>query len=156
VTAPALEIATRRLPDGTLHVALRGRVAERFEAARVVAEAGGGRVVVDLSGVRHVSSVGVRELEHFLGDLVASGPGARVVLVEVSAAIANQLVLLPTLSAGAAVESAQLPFVCARCGSEATATVPFVKGAATSHAPACRCGARMALDGIAEQYLPSE
>jgi anti-anti-sigma regulatory factor len=149
-------IETRRAADGSLHVTLRGRIDEHFDGSRAVAEAAGGRVVIDASAVRHVTSLGVRELERFLGDLAAGGAGGRVTLVEVSAAIANQLVLLPTLSSGTAVESAQLPFSCARCGAEKIATVPFKKGAAQSHAPPCSCGARMALDGLAEQYLPSE
>lgn len=147
---------TRREADGSLRVTLRGRIDEHFAGARAVAEAAGGRVSIDASAVRHVSSLGVRELERFLGDLAAGGPPGRVALVEVSAAIANQLVLLPTLSSGATVESAQLPFSCPRCGAERTATVPFRKGAAQTHAPACTCGARMALDGLAEQYLPSD
>jgi hypothetical protein len=146
----ALQIETRREADGALRVELRGKVNEHFDPGPILDEARAApRVVLDLSGVRHISSVGVRELERLLEQL------AQPTLVEVSAAIAVQLVLLPTLAAKARVESAQLPFACDHCGAERLQTVPFETGAATAHAPTCQCGRKMALDGIAEQYLPS-
>jgi anti-anti-sigma regulatory factor len=145
----ALTISTKTLSGGVLHVEMRGKINEHFDPSRVVAEAAGARVVIDLSGVRHVSSIGIREFERFLEKL------QDVTLAEVSPAIATQLVLLPTLAARVKVESAQLPFACEHCGAERSATVPFAVGAAVSHAPTCACGQKMSLDGIAEQYLPS-
>jgi anti-anti-sigma regulatory factor len=144
-----LAIETTRLTDGTLRIEMRGKINEQFDPGKLVDQARGARVVIDVSGVRHVSSIGIREFERFLEKL------PDVTLVEVAPAIATQLVLLPTLAARARVESAQLPFACDHCGAERTHTVPFAKGAATANAPTCNCGHKMALDGIAEQYLPA-
>jgi hypothetical protein len=143
-----LNIETARQPDGSLHVVLRGKINEHFDGSAIVDAAAGAPVRIDASGVRHITSIGVRELERFFERV------GRVTLVEVSPAVAVQLVLLPTLAARAEVLSAQLPFTCDACGAEKSATVPFAKGAATESAPICPCGTRMALDGIAEQYLP--
>ncbi len=143
-----LQIETTRLADGTLKVEMRGKINEQFDPSKLVDQARGAKVVIDVSGVRHVSSIGIREFERFLEKL------ADVTLIEVAPAIATQIVLLPTLAARARIESAQLPFSCDHCGAERTHTVPFVKGAAVAHAPQCACGQRMALDGIPEQYLP--
>jgi len=144
-----LTIETTKLSDGTLRVEMRGKINEQFEPGKLLDQLRGNKVVIDVSGVRHVSSIGIREFERFLEKL------SDVTLVEVAPAIATQIVLLPTLAARARIESAQLPFTCDHCGAERSHTVPFQKGAASTHAPTCTCGNKMALDGIAEQYLPA-
>lgn len=145
----ALNIETKQTEDGRFHIEMRGKINERFDGNDVVHAAQGRRVVIHLGGVRQVSSVGIREFERFVEQL------ASVTLVDVSPAIASQLVLLPTLASRVTVETVQLPFACRACGSEKNAPVPFAMGAATSSAPTCTCGHRMELDGMAEQYLPS-
>lgn len=145
----ALTFEMRRAADGRLQVVLNGRITERFDPAPILEIAGGEVPVLNLGGVRHVSSTGLRELERFVA---AHAP---VTFVEISAAVASHLVLLPTFALHVRVESASLPFCCPRCGSEGTAVIPYAVGAARTHAPTCACGRRMELDGLPEQYLPS-
>jgi hypothetical protein len=144
------DMETKQLPDGRLLLEMRGKIDEGFDGRKVATATRGKPVVLHLGGVRHVSSIGIREFESFI-ELVT-----QATLIEVSPAIASHLVLLPTLAARVKVESAQLPFSCRSCGAEQTAVVPFVAGAHETHAPTCAsCGQRMQLDGLAEQYLPS-
>ena len=109
------------------------------------------RTKVAKNSVRSISSLGVRAFEHFVHSLPAD-----VVLVHVSPAIAQQIVMIPNLVGNHThVESAKLPFVCPACGSEKAHSVPFRVGSAAENAPACAsCGATMELDGLPEQYLP--
>ena len=145
----SLTYETRRLDDGRVLVEMKGKINERFDSQSLLTELRGKRPVLELSSVRHISSVGIREFESFLAQL------GDVTMIDVSPAVASHLVLMPTLSARVKVESARLPFTCEACGAEATATIPFRFGAATANAPACACGKRMFLDGMAEQLLPS-
>lgn len=144
----------RNQPDGSLHATLIGKVDEHFDGAEVLRAATASaatRVVLKLDGLRSISSLGVRALEGFLRDL-----GAREVLLDdISAALANQLSMIPNLLGSAKVVSARLPFVCPSCGAEALHTIPYQGGAAVTHAPPCAaCGHKMDFDGFAEEYLP--
>ena len=85
-----------------------------------------------LDGVRGISSLGVRALESFMVQL-----GEReVVLEDISAAVANQVTMIPNLLGRATVKSAKLPFVCPSCGTEEARSIPYQPSAATTHAPA--------------------
>ena len=143
-------IDKRQTADGTLHVTIAGKIDERFDGATVTGSARG-KVIIHLGAVRSISSLGVRAFEHFVHSLPAD-----VVLVHVSPAIAQQIVMIPNLVGNHThVESAKLPFVCPACGSEKAHSVPFRVGSAAENAPACAsCGATMELDGLPEQYLP--
>lgn len=143
-------VEKRVLSDGSLHVAVRGEIGDRFDAA-VQASAECKKVVVHLGDVKGLTSVGVRNFEEFI-----AGFGKReVVLIHISPAIAAQLIMIPDLVRGARVESAKLPFICPLCDRQLLHSVPWVARAHTQHAPKCACGAVMELDGMAEQYLPS-
>jgi hypothetical protein len=144
-------VTIQKSRDGdALRAAVAGKIDEGFDGAAIATDAAA-RLVIDLSGVRSISSLGVRALESFLASLA----GRNVTLVEVSPAIASQLAMIPNLAGAAKVESARLPFVCPACGAERDHSVPYRAGASTANAPRCDCGARMDLDGVAEQYLPS-
>src|SRR6476619_3562727 len=137
--------------DGGIRATLAGKIDEKFDGHQILEAARPGqRVTLRLDGVRSISSLGVRALETFmlkLGD-------RQVVLEEISAAVANQVTMIPNLLGRATVKSAKLPFVCPSCGVEEPRSVPYQAGAATSHAPKCACGAKMDFDGFSEEYLP--
>jgi anti-anti-sigma regulatory factor len=138
--------------DGGIRAILVGKIDEKFDGKEVLAAAEPGqRVTLRLDGVRGISSLGVRALEQFmlkLGD-------REVVLEEISAAVANQVTMIPNLLGRATVKSARLPFVCPSCGTEEPRSIPYQAGAAVSHAPACSaCGKKMEFDGFSEEYLP--
>src|SRR5579883_1166137 len=140
----------RKLGDGSLHVAIIGKIDEQFNGATVVDEPAGVPLVMDLGGVRSISSLGVRAFETF----VAALSGRDLVLTDISPAIAAQIAMIPNLVGNARIESARLPFACPVSGAETTHSVPYNRAAPVEHAPRCSCGARMVLDGIAEQFLP--
>ena len=74
---------------------------------------------------------------------------------DISAAVANQVTMIPNLLGRATVKSAKLPFVCPSCGGEEARSIPYQPDAATTHAPKCSaCGAKMDFDGFSEEYLP--
>ncbi len=138
--------------DGGLRATIIGKIDEKFDGKEVLARLQPGqRVRLQLDGVRGISSLGVRALEYFMAAL-----GDReVVLEDISAAVANQVTMIPNLLGRATVKSAKLPFVCPSCGTEEPRSVPYVKDAASTHAPKCsQCGHRMDFDGFSEEYLP--
>lgn len=138
--------------DGGIRATVAGKIDEKFDGQEILAKAEPGqRVTLRLDGVRSISSLGVRALEHFMQRL-----GDRdVVLEDISAAVANQVTMIPNLLGRATVTSAKLPFVCPSCGTEEARSIPYRRDAATAHAPKCNaCGAKMEFDGFSEEYLP--
>jgi hypothetical protein len=140
-----------RREGDSVTAALVGKIDEHFDGKDILATLDGvRRVSLRLEGVRSISSLGVRALEAFMASL-----GAReVILEEISAAVANQVTMIPNLLGSARVESARLPFVCPSCGTERLHSIPYESGAALRHAPACSCGGKMEFDGFSEEYLP--
>lgn len=146
-----VNLVHRHLEDGTLHVVVEGRIDSSFDGVGILKNLKGSRVVMDLSRVQSVSSLGVFAFTR----LIDSIKHCEIHFVDVSPVVARQLAILPSLFAAVRVDSARLPFSCPRCGAELEHSVPFEKGAEVAHAPACPCGTPMELDGIPEQYLPS-
>ena len=145
-----IEVRTER--DGTVFATIVGKIDEHFDGKDIVKAAQTAqRVKLKMDGVRSISSLGVRALEafmHSLGDM-------NVELEEISAAMANQVTMIPNLLGNARVTSAKLPFVCPSCGNEGTYAVPYEVGASQSHAPSCAaCQRKMEFDGFSEEYLP--
>jgi anti-anti-sigma regulatory factor len=138
--------------DGSFRAVLVGKIDEKFDGQAILdAVQPHQRVILRLDGVRGISSLGVRALESFMAKL-----GERdVVLEDISAAIANQVTMIPNLLGTARVTSAKLPFICPSCGTEEARSIPYEPNAATTHAPKCSaCGTRMDFDGFSEEYLP--
>ena len=137
--------------DGGIRATLAGKIDEKFDGNEILAQAKPGqRVTLRLDGVRSISSLGVRALEHFMQRL-----GDRdVVLEDISAAVANQVTMIPNLLGRATVTSAKLPFVCPSCGTAKDHSIPWRANAHLEHAPSCTCGGRWELDGMPESYLP--
>jgi hypothetical protein len=138
--------------SGGLRATIAGKIDEKFDGQEILAAARPGqRVTLRLDGVRGISSLGVRALEFFMQRL-----GDReVVLEDISAAVANQVTMIPNLLGTATVKSAKLPFVCPSCGGEEARSIPYLRDATTTHAPKCNaCGAKMDFDGFSEEYLP--
>jgi hypothetical protein len=145
------QIEQKILADGTLSVKIKGAIGEDFDGAPIRREATGARILMHLGEVHSLSSLGVFALTRLIDSLKPR----EIVFLHVSSAIARQLTILPGLFDAVRVESARLPFICPACGEETVTSIPFSPGADLAHAPTCACGARMELDGLAEQYLPS-
>src|SRR5207249_2169686 len=84
----------RKEPDGSVHVTVVGKIDEHFDGDDILAAMTDRRkLVMKMDGVRSISSLGVRALEGFMSAL-----GDReVVLEEISAAMANQVTMIPNL-----------------------------------------------------------
>jgi hypothetical protein len=141
-------ILTQHIVNREAHWTVRGRIDERFTAPKLPDE--GQRVVINLSEVTGISSLGVRALEETLRALMPRP----VVLIHVAPSVAIQLNLVPALGALVKVESARLPFVCAICGAEKSQSVPWRHDAHRRFAPICH-GEPMQLDGLPDHYLPT-
>jgi hypothetical protein len=139
--------------DGSLHVLMKGDINDDFDGDYILNSAPAGKpVVLHLGGIRLISSLGVRNLDNF----VRAFAPRDVLLIHISAAVASQLVMIPGLCGSARVDSAKLPFVCAKCGNEMLHSVPWKPRAHLDNAPKCSgCGALMELDGLPDQYLPA-
>jgi anti-anti-sigma regulatory factor len=148
---------------GRLTVALVGILDENADL-RPLAELRG-EVAIDLSGVRRISSTGVREWI----DLMRALDGqCSVALVACSPASVTQLNLIANFRGQAQVESFIAPYECGVCGSErevlldANATARTMRPLRTGvlqalpslpALPCAQCGAQMELAEIPERYL---
>lgn len=153
-----VKIERKQLADGTLSVTLSGKVDERFDGTPIVAAMSLSarkpeKIVLHLSGIRSLSSVGLRQFEGFIHDLVKLG--RPIAMVHISAAIATQAAMIPDLFTGVTIVSAKLPFICPQCGIEKDHSIPWHAGAHLDAAPDCTCGGRWELDGLPEHYLPT-
>lgn len=111
-------------------------------------------VAIDLSGVRRISSTGVREWI----DLMRALDGqCRVALVKCSPASVTQLNLIANFRGTAQVESFIAPYECTGCGAEREVLLESKlarAGVATLPAAECsKCGETMELAELPERYL---
>jgi hypothetical protein len=112
-----------------------------------------GMVAIDLSGVRRISSTGVREWIELMRVLDGK---AHVTLVACSPPTVTQLNLISNFRGTAEVESFIAPYECARCGSEREV---LLDASAASHGGphvpslSCACGEPMELSELPERYL---
>jgi anti-anti-sigma regulatory factor len=148
-----VKLEIQKLANGTIQASMSGKIDEHFDARPLLEAARGApQVVLQLSGVRSISSLGVRSLEAFLRAL----EGRELLLDDISAALANQFTMIPNLLGSAKVRSAKLPFVCGGCGVELNHSVPYLSTAGQTHAPTCpTCQRKMEFDGFSEEYLPA-
>ena len=137
--------------DGSLHVLMSGVIDDQFDGAQLFDAKDAKRIVLHLGGIRSISSVGVRNLDNFVGSFAPRD----VSLIHISAAVAAQVVMIPGLCGAAKIESVKLPFNCRGCGSELVHSVPWRPEAHRENPPKCKCGMLMDLDVVPEQYLPS-
>jgi len=148
-----IHVEKHTMRDGSLHVLMSGDIDDDFDGSHVLMSANEGkRVVLHLGGIRTITSVGVRNLDNF----VAAFAPREVSLIHISPAVATQLIMIPNLCSNARIESAKLPFHCPSCNAEAQHSVPWRHGANVDNAPKCSCGMLMQLDGVPDQYLPSQ
>jgi anti-anti-sigma regulatory factor len=136
---------TWRIARGTdeTQVALIGELTEGTKLDDLVA-AVRGVITLDLSGVRRMNSLGVRELVDAVSAMRARG---RLAFERCSPAIVNQLNMLPELCDKVAIRSVFAPMECPKCLSERELLVDVTRGERfLSLVCACEeCGAEMDL-----------
>ena len=130
-------------------VALQGVLDENADLSPLAAL--DGEVAIDLSGVRRISSTGVREWI----DLMRALDGrARVALIRCSPASVTQLNLIANFRGAAQVESFIAPYDCAACGCECEVLLDAVRASRGVPSVACPdCDTPMDFAELPERYL---
>jgi hypothetical protein len=136
--------------DGdTSEIVFDGDVSEEAELASL--RPAGARVVLDVGKVRRVNSEGLRRLVQWLRGLKP----AQVEVKRCSAAVVDQLNLVPELGALVHVRSMFVPLECVKCLGEAEVLVDVpASGRPPIPAHACKsCGGPMTMSEPAERYF---
>lgn len=142
----------------TMTVQLAGAVTE-FSSFSPVLDAKPGangapkKVVIDLGGVDHINSSGVREWINFLRTLEKMG--AEVELWRCSVPVVRQMTMIPSARVGARLRSVLLPYYCASCDDDRVLLVdiPSARGI-EDEAPCPVCSGTMKFDDHVAAYLP--
>ncbi len=136
-------------------VKLSGVIDERFDGAALVAGAHG-VVVIDLDGVRGITSSGVRDWVRAMRDLRADYLG----FVRCRPSIVDQFNLVAGFAGGGELLSLYLPYTCARCRDFEVildATQPLatqgVGGGEPPMRPCPTCGDPSEFDDVAATYF---
>lgn len=109
---------------------------------------------LDLAGVRHINSFGVREWLGFIGE--RRRRGGKLVLERCSTAVVNQMNLVAGFVEGAEVRSVMLPFYCETCNREENRLLDVTGPKPPEVPPAVRCsvcGDEAEFDDVPESFL---
>ncbi len=140
-----------KVADRTI-VALNGVLDENADL-RPLGELSG-NVSIDLSGVRRISSTGVREWIELMRVLEAR---CKLSLVACSPASVTQLNLISNFRGAASVDSFMAPFECPRCGTEREILFDsFTVLRSGLHLPTVTCvdcATQMELTEVPDRYL---
>lgn len=142
-------------PDGDV-LTIVGEIEDSTELASN-ADNVGPNVIIDISGVTFINSVGVREWVTLLDKLAAKG--ARVTLRNVSEPMVRQMTMVIEARGEANVDSFYAPYVCNKCGNESALLVDVNQHAAVlkkMNAPKLECpacGGEAELDEFPNRYL---
>ncbi len=147
-----LHTETKRYSTG-LRVELAGEIDASFTVPAT--DAGGGALVVDLSGVRRITSFGVREWIRFLQ--AVSAP--RIYFTGARPALVAQFNMVAGFAGHGVVVSLYLPYLCPSCDTESEVLLDLrtrfdvVKTGAVPDAACPRCGEPSELDDLPETYF---
>ncbi|MDB4955306.1 MAG: hypothetical protein JWO36_2875 [Myxococcales bacterium] len=138
-------------------IVLAGSIDETAKLADLVHRATAGRLVLDLSGVTFINSLGVRDLIR----LQAAAQQARIAveLRRVSEPIVHQLNMIIATRGNATVVSFFAPYACDACGREESLLIDalaYGKQLARLEPPPMKCpecGAQMAFNDFPERYF---
>ncbi|MEZ4265021.1 MAG: hypothetical protein R3F39_01490 [Myxococcota bacterium] len=142
--------------EGWTAVGLRGTIDEHAGLAAVSSQIRGRLVVLDLGAIARINSVGVRDWMIWLKSL--SEGGRRVVLVDCSPAMMDQVNLVRNFTQGAWVDSFLAPYFCDRCDLERDERLDPValRRSGVEQAPEITCGkpaCGLSFDDVEEGYF---
>ena len=114
---PASKLAIEKFADGTIAcLKFTGTIDEGFEGKKLGASAGGDTLILDLGGVKKISSFGIREWVDFVA---AAGKQVRsMILIECSPKVVDQLNMVANFAGGGRVFSFYSPFRCDYCDTD--------------------------------------
>lgn len=141
--------------DGQL--ALSGAIDETAGLNDLLGQANGGRLVLDLSGITFINSLGVRDWIRMQAK--ATEQKLQVELRRVAEVIVHQLNMIIATRGTARVTSFYAPYACDACGREESLLVDAVANGdqlaqlqpPTQTCP--ECGAQMAFNDFPERYF---
>lgn len=132
--------------DDVTYVKLGGVIDEDNELGDLTDRIPPGMVVIDLSEIERINSCGVRDWVNWLTKV--ERVGTKVVLVECSPAIVQQINLVNNFTGNGVVKSFFAPYFCTNCDREKVLLVEVNELAAgPQRAPTCRCDE---CDGVME------
>ena len=111
------KLSIEKFADGAIAcLKFAGTIDEGFEGKKLGATVAGDVLVLDLGGVKKISSFGIREWVDFI---VAAGKQVRsMILIECSPKVVDQLNMVANFAGGGRVFSFYAPFRCDYCDSE--------------------------------------
>jgi eukaryotic-like serine/threonine-protein kinase len=142
-------------PKGTL-IQLTGVVDENANFDKTLGELPA-QVILHCGGVTRMNSVGVKHWITFWEGRVRKG--LKLVLMECSPVIVEQLNSVSNFSCGATIVSAQLSFTCDSCGDHFVAThkleelKPMLDAGEVADRPCAKCGKAATFDDLPMEYL---
>jgi hypothetical protein len=148
----ALKVSVDDADPQRLRVQLSGAIDEQTDIAAVLGALRAPVVVLNLRGIERINSVGVHR---WIPAMRALAEGRRVVVEEVSYAVATQANYVANLLTPAVVTSCLAPYYCPSCDQPATVVVTSseVAGAAGPPERRCdRCHDRMEFDELDDYF----
>jgi hypothetical protein len=136
---------------------LTGRIDDSVTFGELVARMPEGPVTLDASGVTFVNSIGMREWMRLVRGL--RDRGCTITLERVADVLITQLNLFGDLARQVSIASFHAPYVCPKCGAEASPVVEVAGNAGLLRAmtapamPCPECRSPMDLGDFPERYL---
>lgn len=145
------KLAIERATDGAIAwISLAGTIDEDFSGGALGASVAGDTLVLDLGGVRKISSFGIREWIDFMRAAVTRV--RQVILVECAPKVVDQLNMVANFAGGGRVYSCYAPYRCDFCDSESRVLVQVdrdhdaIRAHALPERPCPRCHEAMYFD----------
>jgi anti-anti-sigma regulatory factor len=115
--APAAKLTIEKFTDGAIScLKFSGTIDEAFEGKKIARTIQGETLVLDLGGVKKISSFGIREWVDFATTAVKQVK--QMVLIECAPKVVDQLNMVANFAGGGRVFSFYAPFRCDYCDSE--------------------------------------
>jgi hypothetical protein len=138
----------------TLNVFFEGEIHENFKSKLIVMPQSPS-YVINLSGLRSINSLGIREWSQFINDLSRS---ASVTLEDCSVIFIDQANIVPTILGSARVSSFFAPYFCPKCHLELSCKLLISthrKRLSEKRAPQLihSCGTELQFDALEESYF---
>ncbi len=135
-------------------VVLSGDVTENANLGQLLGQLPQGPLALDLSGIKRINSVGVREWIQFVDGLKKAGRS--FTLERCSVPIVGQLNMISNFAGGAKVRSFFAPFYCSNCNSEQPKLIDATNDPASqlSSPDKCSaCGGELEFDDLPDAFL---
>jgi ABC-type transporter Mla MlaB component len=137
--------------QGATWIALTGHINERTDFTPL--RKGAQRIVLDLSGIDRINSIGVRRWMDFVRDCETAG--IELTFERCSPILVNQMSMIRKfMGTRSRVKSILVPYFCAACKHEDDSVLEIAPGAAIAPQLGCpKCRAPMQLDELPETYV---